>query len=143
VLREPQGPWVRVDSGLAAGSEVTVFYDPMLAKLSVWGADRDAARTRLIEALGNYVILGVTTNIPFLADVLRHEAFARGATHTGFLAEHLPNWAPAAARVEDAVVAAALHQLLAPTSGGGAGGPAPAPSPYRTLGAWRLGPGAR
>ena len=143
VLREPQGPWVRVDSGLAAGSEVTVFYDPMLAKLSVWGADREAARNRLIAALSDYVILGVTTNIPFLTDVLRHEAFARGDTHTGFLAEHLPGWTPAAARVEDAVVAAALHRLLAPANGGRAEGPAPATSPYRTLGAWRLGPGAR
>ena len=95
LLREPQGPGIRVDSGICAGGEVTVHYDPMLAKLSAWAGDRDAARRRLLAALRDYVVIGVTTNIAFLSDVLSQPAFAQGATQTHFLDEHLPNWASA------------------------------------------------
>ncbi len=89
-LREPTGPGIRVDSGVRAGFSVPVEYDPLLAKLSAWGADRDAAVRRLLAALRDTAILGPTTNLAFLHDVLAHEAFRRGDTHTGFLAEHLP-----------------------------------------------------
>ena len=95
-LREPQGPGVRVDSGIAAGYDVPLHYDPLLAKLSAWGSDREAARRRLLAALREYVVLGVTTNIPFLLDLLAHPAFAAGATHTHFIAEHMPDGSPAA-----------------------------------------------
>ncbi|MDX2168813.1 MAG: biotin carboxylase N-terminal domain-containing protein [Deltaproteobacteria bacterium] len=138
-LREPQGPGLRVDSGISAGGEVTVHYDPMLAKLSAWGATRDAARLRLIEGLRDYAVLGVTTNIAFLVDVLAHPAFAAGATHTHFIDEHLRAWQPAAPDAELAALAAALHGVLAPAAASGGGTRERAASPWQTLGAWRLG----
>lgn len=143
LLREPQGPGVRVDSGLCAGGEVTVHYDPMLAKLSTWGADREAARQRMIAALRDYVVLGVTTNIAFLSDVLAHPAFVQGATQTHFIDDHMPEWRPAAAQLDHAAIAAALHTALAPAASPAAGPRQRQPSPWQSLGAWRLGLGGR
>ena len=143
LLREPQGAGVRVDSGLCAGGEVTVHYDPMLAKLSVWAADREAARQRLLAALRDYAVVGVTTNIPFLIDVLRHPEFAAGATHTHFIDEHLRDWQPDLADAELAAIAAALHAVLAPAAVVGNGPRRRAASPWQTLGGWRLGGGVR
>jgi 3-methylcrotonyl-CoA carboxylase alpha subunit len=82
---EPTGPHVRVDSGVNTGSTVSVHYDPMLAKLIVWGQDRATARARMLAALRRFVILGVTCNIDFLQDVLVHPEFVSGATDTHFL----------------------------------------------------------
>ena len=139
LLREPQGPGIRVDSGIAAGGDVTVYYDPMLSKLSVWAADRDAARRRLIAALRSYAVVGVTTNIAFLIDVLEHPAFVSGATHTHFIGEHLASWCAADGNVELAAIAAALHTALAPAATAARGGQHPPATPWQTLGAWRLG----
>jgi acetyl-CoA carboxylase biotin carboxylase subunit len=141
LLREPQGPGIRIDSGIGAGGEVTVHYDPMLAKLSTWAMDRDAARRRLLAALRDYVVLGITTNVSFLSDVLAHPAFIAGATHTHFLEDHLPQWRPRESQVERAAIAAALLAALAPAADVG---PRPRPrSPWQSLGAWRLGSGER
>jgi 3-methylcrotonyl-CoA carboxylase alpha subunit len=140
LLREPQGPGTRVDSGIRAGGEVTVHYDPMLAKLSTWAGDREGARRRLLAALREYAVLGVTTNIAFLADVLAHPAFERGETHTHFLDEHLPDWRPTEIRLERAAIAAALHAALAPATGA-AGLRQRGATPWQSLGAWRLGGG--
>lgn len=139
LLREPQGPGVRVDSGICAGGEVTVHYDPMLAKLSTWGADREAARRRMLAALRDYVVIGVVTNIAFLSDVLAHPAFVQGATQTQFLDDHMPEWQPAGAHLEHAAIAAALHATLTPAVGVTGGTRQRPPSPWQTLGAWRLG----
>jgi acetyl-CoA carboxylase biotin carboxylase subunit len=137
-LREPSGPGVRVDSGIAAGTVVPVEYDPLLAKISAWGADRATAITRLAAALEDTAVLGPTTNLGFLLDVLAHAAFARGETHTGFLAEHLPGWRESVADETPAAVVAALA-LGRPASGADSGARAAAPTPWQTLGAWRLG----
>lgn len=88
LVRMPTGPGVRVDSGIETGLEISMFYDPILAKVVTWGEDRETARKRMIEALKETVILGVSTPIRFLADVLEHPAFKHGETHTDFLAEH-------------------------------------------------------
>jgi acetyl-CoA carboxylase biotin carboxylase subunit len=88
VYREPRGPGIRVDSGVEQGSEVTVDYDPLLAKLIVWAENRPEALAKMDWALAQYVILGVRTNIPFLRHLLRHPAFQAGDLHTGFLEEH-------------------------------------------------------
>jgi len=86
VYEEPCGPGVRVDSGIEAGSEVSVHYDPMLAKVVARGRTREEARRRLVEALGRTVILGVATNVPWLRRLLGTDEFLRGELDTSFLA---------------------------------------------------------
>jgi acetyl-CoA/propionyl-CoA carboxylase biotin carboxyl carrier protein len=78
--REPAGPGVRVDSGVEEGSEVTPLYDPMVAKLIVWDLDREMATRRMIRALGEYEIDGLTTLIPFHSAILATEQWAKGET---------------------------------------------------------------
>ncbi|MGA8219631.1 MAG: biotin/lipoyl-containing protein, partial [Solirubrobacterales bacterium] len=78
--REPAGPGVRVDSGVEAGSEITPMYDPMVAKLIVWDVDREHATRRMIRALGEYEVGGVTTLIPFHTALLATEQWANGET---------------------------------------------------------------
>ena len=82
---EPVGPGVRVDAGITTGDEVTVHYDPMIAKLIVLGEDRADAIRKMDWALSHYVLLGVTTNIPFLRDLITHEVFRRGEATTDFV----------------------------------------------------------
>ena len=78
--REPAGPGVRVDSGVEDGSEVTPMYDPMVAKLIVWDVDREHATRRMLRALGEYEVGGLTTLIPFHEAILATEQWARGET---------------------------------------------------------------
>ncbi len=84
----PTGMNIRVDSGVTEGSDVSVYYDPMLAKLICFGQTRDESLSRLACALDRFVVLGVTTNIEFLGNLIAHPAFIAGDTHTGFLEEH-------------------------------------------------------
>jgi acetyl-CoA/propionyl-CoA carboxylase biotin carboxyl carrier protein len=81
--REPAGPGVRVDSGVEAGSEVVGIYDPLIAKLCVWDTDRERARLRMLRALGEYVIEGVPTLVPFHRALLAHPCFVAGKTCAG------------------------------------------------------------
>jgi acetyl-CoA/propionyl-CoA carboxylase biotin carboxyl carrier protein len=78
--REPAGPGVRVDSGVEAGSEVTPMYDPMFAKLIVWDLDREKATARMLRALGEYEIEGITTLVPFHRALLATKQWANGET---------------------------------------------------------------
>jgi acetyl/propionyl-CoA carboxylase alpha subunit len=84
-VSEPSGPGVRVDSSIFAGIEIPYFYDPMLAKLICWGADRTQAIERMKRALHEYLIVGVQTNIPFHLQLLEDPRFIAGQVHTGFL----------------------------------------------------------
>jgi acetyl-CoA/propionyl-CoA carboxylase biotin carboxyl carrier protein len=88
--RPPGGPGLRLDSGVAEGQEVSIYYDPMLAKLVAWGPSRDASHRRLEVALSQFQVLGVLTNIPLLRSVLTHPQFQSGHYDTGFL-----EWNPA------------------------------------------------
>ena len=83
--REPSGPGVRVDSGVAAGYEVSGAYDPMIAKLIVHGVDREHARRRMLRALGEFVIEGPTTLLGFHKALLSHDCFVRGETCHGLV----------------------------------------------------------
>jgi len=78
--REPAGPGVRVDSGVEAGGEVTPMYDPMVAKLIVWDVDREHATRRMLRALDEYEVGGLTTLIPFHKAILATDQWARGET---------------------------------------------------------------
>jgi len=140
LLREPQGPGIRVDSGLRQGYEVPLFYDPMLSKVSVWAETRAAACDRMSAALRDYVILGCTTNLAFLSAVVAHPAYRAGETHTHFIDEHLAAWRPPERKLDAAAIAVAIESGRRRGSGGGAAGrPAVEDTPWSTLGRWRLG----
>jgi acetyl/propionyl-CoA carboxylase alpha subunit len=89
VYREPAGEGIRVDSGVEEGGRVNDRFDSMIAKLIVWGEDRTQAAARLSEALEAYVILGCTTNLPFLQALSRHPDFRAGRESTAWIGEHL------------------------------------------------------
>ena len=118
-LIEPTGPGVRVDTGIKTGAEVTVHYDPMLAKLIVFGESRDDARQKMRWALQQYIILGVTTNIPFLREIMAHRAFHQGLTTTNFIEQHFDGWQPEGGAPDMALIAAALAELLEETDHAG------------------------
>ena len=86
-LREPSGPWVRVDSGVYEGYEVPQYYDPLLMKIIVWGRDREEARLRMLRALEETVVEGVRNNVAFHQLVFEDEAFAKGDLTTRFVEE--------------------------------------------------------
>src|SRR6185436_1871278 len=88
--REPAGPGVRVDSGVREGSEVTPLYDPMVAKLIVADTTREAATARMLRALDEYEIGGLTTLIPFHKELLRSEQWQRGETCRDLVED--PKW---------------------------------------------------
>jgi propionyl-CoA carboxylase alpha chain len=79
---------VRVDTGVAEGGEIPMFYDSMIAKLIVHGTDRNDAIAKMREALNGFVIRGISSNIPFQAALLAHPKFVAGDFNTGFIAEH-------------------------------------------------------
>jgi 3-methylcrotonyl-CoA carboxylase alpha subunit len=85
IYREPQGPGIRVDSGVVEGDEVSIYYDPLLAKLVASAETRETARQRMLAALRRFPILGIRTNIPFLIRVLEHPRFVEAAIDTSFL----------------------------------------------------------
>ncbi len=85
----PEGPGIRVDSGVQTGSEVSVYYDPMLAKLIVYGTEREHAIARLQQALEHFRIEGVRANVPLLLWIARDEWFIQGRTTTNFLPQRL------------------------------------------------------
>jgi acetyl-CoA carboxylase biotin carboxylase subunit len=87
-LFQPGGPGVRVDSGIEEGLEISTFYDSLLAKLVIWGENREAAIQRAASALGEYRVVGLPTSIPFHQWLMGHEAFRSGQYDTSFLAEH-------------------------------------------------------
>jgi acetyl/propionyl-CoA carboxylase alpha subunit len=84
-LRSPGGPGIREDRGIAEGDEVSMYYDPMIAKLIAWAPDRASAMDRMLRALSEYIVEGVATNIPVCDLVLRHPSFREGSFDTGFL----------------------------------------------------------
>src|SRR5436305_10292736 len=85
---KPEGPGIRVDSGIESGDEITQFYDPMIAKMIVYGEDRAAAIERMERALEQTAVFGVKTNAPLLYSIASHPAFEEGRTYTSFLAEY-------------------------------------------------------
>ena len=107
-LRFPCGAGIRIDSGVKTGSEISVNYDPMIAKVIAWGPDRATAIDRLVAALDGCVVEGVKSNRAFLARLAGHPAFRAGEVDTGFIARHAEDLAPPGAATADALLLAAL-----------------------------------
>ncbi|MGB7926208.1 MAG: acetyl-CoA carboxylase biotin carboxylase subunit [Pyrinomonadaceae bacterium] len=84
-LRVPAGPGVRDDSGVEAGAEVSIYYDPMISKLAVWGRTRSEAIDRLRRALDEYTVGGIKTTLPFFRQIVRDAEFIEGRLDTGFI----------------------------------------------------------
>ncbi|HET9492123.1 MAG TPA: acetyl-CoA carboxylase biotin carboxylase subunit [Methylomirabilota bacterium] len=130
-LRAPAGPGVREDSGIYQGYTVPRYYDTLLAKLVVWGADRSAAIERMSRALAEYRIVGLKTTIPLLKSVVSHPDFRAGRLSTGFLDRVMPDLTAAETRSATIAVIAAV---LARYEGLGRSALLPAPRS-----AWRWG----
>jgi 3-methylcrotonyl-CoA carboxylase alpha subunit len=131
-LKAPEGPGVRFDGGIAEGTEVSVYYDPMLAKIVTWGRDRSESIERMGAALGGTVVLGVATNLARLRALLGHPAFLRGELHTRFIEEHEKELSVPTSPPDEALAAAAAALTLSrraeksPTD------------PWDGIGSWRL-----
>jgi acetyl-CoA carboxylase, biotin carboxylase subunit len=142
-LREPKGPGVRHDGGIYGGWEVPIYYDPILAKLIVWAETRESACARMAAALDDYVILGISTTIPFLKEVISHPRFREGETTTGFIKNHFASWRQNQGPEDGltlALAAAALDELSPSQKGEKAAGlEKEVYSPWQMLGRWRIG----
>jgi len=136
-LAEPEGPGVRVDSGLDVGSEVTVHYDPLLAKVITWGRGRPEAIERMSDALRRTVVLGVTTNLARLRALVAHPGFVAGDLDTGFIERNLRDLVPSACPPLEAI--AAVAAALGVADRGRPAARRAAPDPWASLGRWRLG----
>jgi 3-methylcrotonyl-CoA carboxylase alpha subunit len=147
LFREPQGPGIRIDSGIESGDEITQFYDPMIAKLIVYGENRPAAIARMCDALEQSAVFGVRTNAPLLYDIAQNPAFQQGQTYTSFLVEqHLldVNAQQNEPYLHDALIAAAIRDIAGETqanishNGALLTSEAGALNPWKTLGPWRM-----
>ena len=110
-LREPAGPGIRIDSGVTRLSEVSIHYDPMIAKLAIWGRTREQAIDRLRRALDEYDVAGITTTLSFFREVVRDEEFIAARLDTGFISrfnERRTENEPSEVEADLAVIAAAL-----------------------------------
>jgi acetyl/propionyl-CoA carboxylase alpha subunit len=139
---EPAGPGIRVDSGITLGSEITIDYDPIMAKLIVHAPDRPSAIHKMINALHDYKILGVKTSKRFMVDVLQHPEFVAGKTYTSFIPQHMAERAvdgsghhALAAAVASVASLTQRRAVTADTEDGRVA----IPSPWQSLGAWQIG----
>jgi acetyl/propionyl-CoA carboxylase alpha subunit len=136
----PKGPGVRVDSGVADGDEITVHYDPLIAKVIVHAEDRPAAIRKMQAALRETVLLGITTNLHFLQEVLAHPDFQAGKTATTWVEANFQEWSqPACAPAPEVLIAAALSEGLALRAATTATPEADPYSPWLSLGGFRPG----
>jgi 3-methylcrotonyl-CoA carboxylase alpha subunit len=146
-LPQADGRRLRIDAGVTEGDTVSVFYDPMIAKLIVWAEDRDTALRQLREALADIDVVGPKSNVAFLEALVSHPSVTGASIDTGYLDRHLDEFIPADDALPDrAILAAALAELLrgedAASQGTAASGDPH--SPWSIADAWRLGhPGRR
>ncbi len=139
----PTGPGIRVDAGIESGDTIGVHYDSLIAKLIAHGPDRMTAVRRLDRALGSVVVLGVETIVPYLQAVLRHPLFRAGQATTAFVAREMAGWPPPGETLPDeALVAAAVAEVLGSSGGGPVSGRASAgtgPDPWDRSDRFRVG----
>jgi 3-methylcrotonyl-CoA carboxylase alpha subunit len=129
----------RLDGGVVEGDTVSIFYDPMIAKLIVWDANRPQALERLREALAECEIVGPKSNIAFLERLARHPAVVEGRIDTGYLDRHLDEFLEGDAAPADRVLFAAATAALLQEEGNVSTDPADPCSPWASADAWRIG----
>ena len=137
----PQDTQTRVDAGVRSGDAISIFYDPMIAKLIVWGADRPSAIRHLRNALAATHVVGLKTNLRFLAALAAHPAFGRGELDTGFIARHHDDLLAPLGAPSDRILAMATLGLLLErraAAAAAAAGSADPWSPWAATNAWRL-----
>lgn len=135
LYREPVGPGIRIDSGVAEGGTVPVHYDPLLAKLTVAAESREAALARAHAALRRFPILGIRTNVPFLIRLLDHSDMKSGHVHTRFIEDHAVDLlAPQETPAEALAAAAVGTAAQAPNTTRAAS--AVVPDPWTTIRRW-------
>jgi acetyl-CoA carboxylase biotin carboxylase subunit len=128
-LRTPGGPGIRDDSGATAGLDVPIFYDPMISKLVAWAEDRPLAIARMRRALGEYLVVGIKTTVPFFLWLFDQPEFVAGQFHTTYLDDILkarngrPFVQPSPEAEEIAAIATALQAVLSPGAVGRVGPP--------------------
>jgi 3-methylcrotonyl-CoA carboxylase alpha subunit len=132
LFHTPQADYVRVDTGVRSGDDISLFYDPMIAKLTVKGKDRAEAIAHLKSALADTAVFGLTTNLALLRGIAAHAAFAKGQVDTGLIERELKTLLTRPKLTAAAVGAAVTQELAAGASAWAADG-------------WRLGgsPGVR
>ncbi len=131
----PSGAGIRVDVGVEAGAEVTPFYDPMIAKVVAWGADRPKAIARMGRALSELSVGGIASNVSFLQSIIAHPAFVSGETDISFVDQHLCEIPPLIApELRAAFVAGAVHAVENRQTRVSSSGGSEAPSAWRRLG---------
>jgi len=132
---------VRIDTGVRRGDEISIHYDPLIAKIIVWDEDRDQAVARLTRALASTQLTGLTTNLPFLNHVVREPAFLSGPVHTNFVEANLQRLIGSATALSDRTLAVfALAELVrrAETARNIAAEGSDPWSPWALTGNWRL-----
>jgi acetyl-CoA carboxylase biotin carboxylase subunit len=135
-LSEPQMPGIRIDSGVRAGQQIPVHYDPILAKVIAWAPERHLAIRRMQQALAEYVLLGPRTNGPYLSAIIAHPAFGAGDLSTEFLPEHFSGWLPPEPSSDVVAIAAAL--CASATAPRREGEPSRFADPWDGLAGWRM-----
>ena len=140
-VEAPSGPYVRDDSGIYSGMEVTSYYDPMLAKLVTYSENRNDNIKKMIWALSQYIVLGVTTNISFLKEVLNHEEFKKGNITTHFIDNFFKDWTITKEGLPiDAIIALAVYDSIHTKSKEIVRYKEEDPhSPWKHVGRWRIG----
>ncbi len=141
---KPDGPGIRVDAGFETGDEVSQYYDAMLAKVITHAPKRAEAIAKMDIALSRYILLGLTTNLPFLRAILAHPEFQNGAATTGFIGQHLADWQPPISPAPpEALIAVALHDFLSAQNGraGAVEMPATDNNPWAHADGFRIGRG--
>ncbi|MGQ9534665.1 MAG: acetyl-CoA carboxylase biotin carboxylase subunit [bacterium] len=137
-LREPQGPGIRVDSGIYSGWNVPPHYDPILSKLIVWAESRPSAISKLSLALNNYVILGIKSNIGFLKKIIETPQFINGELHTHFIDEYIKELIPKKDLLDIALVASALFLMNSKKTMETAVAQSSISNPWLEIGKWEL-----
>jgi 3-methylcrotonyl-CoA carboxylase alpha subunit len=134
-----ESPHVRLDGGVVEGDTVTIFYDPMIAKLIVWDAERPQALQRMRQALAECEITGPKSNVAFLERLVRHPVVVEGRIDTGYLDRHLDEFIAGDGRPDARTLFAAGTAALMHDERHATGNAADPHSPWNTTDAWRIG----